>query len=938
MKFKINKSVIFLLFMCCSTLLFCWTDPDRDLERRTLMVDPTIDEKEPFCYLAKSTTTLSLPGTDGTQVTFDGSLYTGAAELAFFYGKPLQPLLARNRELTDGWIPIVQYQFSEKGIEYHIEAFSYPLDGDIDQAMINFIQVRMTNNTEETTRGYFSPAIRFTGIDHRFEHMRPYDYNPEWEYTMDNGYLAREEESLFFYPPTATLKVVPGITYEEPYRGSDFHLIDSSPHGFAFFNPELEPGESNVLHFFFPRKPVPLEEKELLKKIQKLDYSQYRKETLNYWKNLYQQGAELHIPEAKVQEAHKASLMYTWQGIWRNEDKDWIQGVNKLQYRGFWLRDGAYILRNHDIWGHNDLVRKLLQIYPDYQNEEGLFLSWEGQLDGFGQALYTLAQHALITRDREYAAEIYPHFIKAMEWLYNTREEDEMNLMPPSSAGDNELIEGRYTGHNLWALLGVRSAIRLALFLEKEEDAQYFKEQYEEFKTVFKEKLRLNTGKEGVIPPGIDTEGGQDWGNLIGLFPTEVLHPDDPRIYSTLQYLRREKYQEGCMTYLGNIHHYLTVKATQNFLMTQQPQEVLRDFYSILVHMGSCHEMFEWEAQPWGDRDTAGNLPPHGWGAAMFNLLLRNMLVQERGGDGGINCRNLHIFSVISPEWAQEGKNISLQNAVTDLGRISQKLTFTSEGATLSFESDFHTNPAEIVFTVPCFVSLTSFETDAQKSDKKGNNIHFSPDLTHAEFQWEIESHQHTSFKKALHEYRQEYRRRFQQYVKEGHPPFKISPPPLKDDSLRKKEYKTMYYPSGKSIAVGKPVQAGSPIDEAFAPSMAVNGKIYDRVNSFWAGGGLPQWLKIDLEDTHLVNSIHVFPYWDGARYYQYNVEVSEDGKLWKEVADMKNNTTPSSPLGFKHQFDPVEAQYIRINILYNSENHNAHLVEVKVFEKTDEK
>ena len=46
------------------------------------------------------------------------------------------------------------------------------------------------------------------------------------------------------------------------------------------------------------------------------------------------------------------------------------------------------------------------------------------------------------------------------------------------------------------------------------------------------------------------------------------------------------------------------------------------------------------------------------------------------------------------------------------------------------------------------------------------------------------------------------------------------------------------------------------------------------------------------------LNRIHVFPYWGANRFYRYVVEVSEDGKTWRRVADMSENKTSATPKG----------------------------------------
>jgi hypothetical protein len=73
-------------------------------------------------------------------------------------------------------------------------------------------------------------------------------------------------------------------------------------------------------------------------------------------------------------------------------------------------------------------------------------------------------------------------------------------------------------------------------------------------------------------------------------------------------------------------------------------------------------------------------------------------------------------------------------------------------------------------------------------------------------------------------------------------------------------------------------------------------------------------------------------PIWGPNRYYRYTVEVSKDGRVWQQVADMSRNTTPATPQGDLHQFPPREARFVRVNMLYHSLNTGVHLVEVKVF------
>ncbi|MCY2931724.1 MAG: discoidin domain-containing protein [Planctomycetota bacterium] len=133
------------------------------------------------------------------------------------------------------------------------------------------------------------------------------------------------------------------------------------------------------------------------------------------------------------------------------------------------------------------------------------------------------------------------------------------------------------------------------------------------------------------------------------------------------------------------------------------------------------------------------------------------------------------------------------------------------------------------------------------------------------------------------------------------------------------------------NLTTGKPVTASHPYQREDKPEMAVDGEV--RLDRYWACGTTPSWLQIDLQSVHTLDRVRVFPFWDDVRYYQYTIELSTDGKAWKKVADASGNTEPESEKGRLHKFDPAPARYIRVNMLKNSDNYAAHLVEVWAWE-----
>ncbi|MDQ4041095.1 MAG: hypothetical protein M3141_05030, partial [Actinomycetota bacterium] len=71
---------------------------------------------------------------------------------------------------------------------------------------------------------------------------------------------------------------------------------------------------------------------------------------------------------------------------------------------------------------------------------------------------------------------------------------------------------------------------------------------------------------------------------------------------------------------------------------------------------------------------------PHGWFAAEYVALVRNMLVRERGDD-------VWLMSALSPAWLRPGKRISVSDAPTTRGRVAYTLTATRNGAVLTWRT-----------------------------------------------------------------------------------------------------------------------------------------------------------------------------------------------------------------------------------------------------------
>src|SRR5512140_2921178 len=129
-------------------------------------------------------------------------------------------------------------------------------------------------------------------------------------------------------------------------------------------------------------------------------------------------------------------------------------------------------------------------------------------------------------------------------------------------------------------------------------------------------------------------------------------------------------------------------------------QIAIEELYALLLHTSSTHAGFEFSIHPWGTRDFDGNMAPHGWFAAKFRAVVRDMMVREQGDD-------LHLLSALSPAWVKAGEQVRVQRAPTNFGAVNFVLRFSEQGASLSLDDHFTTAPRRLVLHLPWFMQTS---------------------------------------------------------------------------------------------------------------------------------------------------------------------------------------------------------------------------------------
>ena len=745
------------------------------------MLDPSIDKpNEPFCYFSKPTDMINvIDGREGTLVSPEGYFYTGWGELMFFTGLPQVPINQRVKTLMKGYLPVIQHSFTDRGIEHHVTAFAATLDGNPESPLVNFIRVEIKNPDKVRRTTHFSVGLRYQGeantdwgvADNRFGRpVKPeklgqfeelgVEFSRDWYYAFEGDMLTRDSALVYMYPTTPkplqmmTLK----MGYNEPPVNSPGkqYVYATTPVGIVQYDLKLEPGQVQTLEFRMPYEPQPVGS-PIVQAIRTASFDDYLKRTENFWEGILARGIDINVPEEKVVNAFKANLFYDL--IARSKQGGaYIQRVNKFNYNAFWLRDASFIARMYDLSGYHDLARQCLDFFPRWQQPDGNFVSQGGQYDGWGQTMWAYGAHYLMTHDRQFAESVYPSVQRAVEWLRQARKADPLHLIPVTTPGDNEEITGHVTGHNFWALAGLKNVIVLAEALGKSDDVRAYKAEYDDLFATFTSVLKKVTAKtNGYMPPGLDSPGGNDWGNMLSVYPEVIFDPHDSWVTATLQ-ATRAKYQEGIMTYGDGryLHHYLTLKNTETETVRGDQQLAIGELYAYLLHTAATHTGFEFSIFPWGNRDFMMNLSPHGWGAAKFRTALRDMMVREQG-------TTLHLLSCVSPEWIHDGAVVSVKRAATTVGEVNFELRCRKGAATLTLANSLSGGPQQMILHLPWFMTVAKVTVDGTPASVKDGAVDLPLAARKVEIQWtRARSTPQMSYNKAVEDYKAEYRKRYE--------------------------------------------------------------------------------------------------------------------------------------------------------------------------------
>ena len=762
---------------------------------------------QPFSYFRAPTDQLGFENAPkATIVTYDGAFISPYGQLSFYAGAPgsMRPVNARVKTLLEDDLPVIQFGFDRDGLRYDFEAFAAPAGMDPRANLITFVQCAVRNAGPRPQAGAL--GANFGDIDADINVDRGYDWFLGQRRALLKALRTQrgDWQSQLFMDEARFTETKPAASFERGLATVNGHLVfagtdegaipgmpgypSASKEAAVEYDFTLPAGAARVFRFRMPAVPAALSRPEALAQVTGAGYDEYRAKTIAFWKAELAKADHFSVADPKVMSTFRTSLVNDLIAREMAEDGRVYQRVNRIHYNYFWIRDGSYFVRTYDMLGLHDLARETLNAFLVWQDGRPVGFFKPGapqpagarlsvQDDYWGQVLWAMGAHIRTTGDRALLEQIYPLLGPHVDEFVARCAKDPRGLWPVAGPYDNEEINGHYTGHSFWALLGLKYAVSMAREMGRTADAARWQQIHDDYRANFLTQLRDLAAKSGgYIPPGMDSVAdGNDWANASGgLYPFEALAKDDPLARQTLEIVRGYNYQEGIMTYGGNawvakqqkqegntkphgtLHHYETFYVADGNTILGEQEKVVEDLYSILAHTSSTNAGFEFGIPAWSTRDPKANFTPHGWFASRYMAHIRNLLVREEGTE-------VHIASVLAPAWVAPGRQVKVTDAPTFFGSVSYTLDSRTDGASLLLANRWKDAgaPSAVVFHLPWFVTPLSASVDGKTADIAGGAIVLPAGARAVEVRWRRPAAEpNLSYDEAVRLYLDKYYRR----------------------------------------------------------------------------------------------------------------------------------------------------------------------------------
>jgi len=381
--------------------------------------------------------------------------------------------------LEEGYLPVIAQSWESEGLKYREEAYATLLRGPL--------------SPRDPARSEQTPAILMlrlsatnSGATANTAHIW-LNTDPGEDLRLEGGRLVAAGSSKGAYKSPILRAVVessPGATLDPlPGRGG---------RKAAHFTFEVPPGASRSIVVKLPF--VSDVSTNDARDIERLNYDEQRARILDYWKDKVAAVARITTPETKLNQLLRAVVWH----IGMSTAKDPASGLYMAPAASYdyqvYANEACFQALMLDALGDHRTAAEYLETFLQLQGTKGFPGLHQGMEEAIFHGvrvnerydytastygldhptvLWTLGEHYLYSRDREWLLHAWPHMEKAIEWVQKQREMTRkvdingeksrgFGLMPASSLEDNA-DWAQWFSTNAFAWAGYdRAAIALA--------------------------------------------------------------------------------------------------------------------------------------------------------------------------------------------------------------------------------------------------------------------------------------------------------------------------------------------------------------------------------------------------------------------------------------------------------------------------------------------
>lgn len=462
-----------------------------------------------------------IPKFAGSSLPLPGA---GRTTDSYFYvlGRGTGAEINTQRHLEEGILPILH---------------STHIDGDVEYDCTSFVSLEKSPLTIQTLKGTNYLTADSFSLGHVFTEKQREQSKRE----LQSNRLGEEETVLYFKaqitnrgtaPRYAWIKTVkPDDGY--PYRfdtttgfsqySNDSIFSISKLNGVALPDEEmavlLQPSETATFEFYIPHSPISVQRALALAK---QNFTNRWTECKNFWESKLRTAAQIHLPEARIEQMLKAGLLHLDLVTYGSEPNGTVTPTIGI-YSSIGT-ESAPLTLFYNSMGWNQVAKRSLNFFLDKQHEDGFMQNFMSYMVETGAALWAMNEYFKYTHDTAWIKEAKPKLLTSCNFLLRWREDNKKESLRGKGYG---MIAGQVADPvdpdhsfmlNAYAYAGLKGVADMLKSIDANESNRLQKEATD-WKNDIRETFFHSLSLSPVVPIGNGTwcPTVSPWPETIGL-------------------------------------------------------------------------------------------------------------------------------------------------------------------------------------------------------------------------------------------------------------------------------------------------------------------------------------------------------------------------------------------------------------------------------------